>query len=70
MPANCLDRAASAMFVTTGRDRGRGSSDEEAEEFRSIIYNYLEEKNIQLDPDAPNFSGILSSVDKYDKIKD
>lgn len=45
-------------------------SDEEAEEFRSIIYSYLEEKNIQLDPDAPNFSGTLSSVDKYDKIKD
>lgn len=45
-------------------------SDEEAEEFRSIIYNYLGEKNIQLDPEAPDFSGILSSVDKYDKVKD
>ena len=45
-------------------------SDEEAEEFRTIIYSYLEAKNIQLDPDAPDFSGILSSVDKYSKMKD
>lgn len=45
-------------------------SDEEAEEFRSKIYKYLETKNAQLDPDAADFSGILSSVDKYTKLKD
>jgi hypothetical protein len=41
-------------------------SDEEAEHFRTKIYNYLEAQNIKLDPDAPDFSGILCSVDKYD----
>jgi hypothetical protein len=44
-------------------------SDEEAEEFRTIIYNYLEAKGIQLDPDAPDFSGILFSVDKFSELK-
>jgi hypothetical protein len=43
---------------------------EEADEFRTIIYNYLEAKGIQLDPDAPDFSGILASVDKFSKVKD
>ena len=45
-------------------------SDEEAEEFRTIIYSYLEAKNIQLDPEAQDFSEILSSVDKYSEMKD
>jgi len=44
-------------------------SDEEAEYFRTKIYNYLEAQNIELDPDAPDSSGILCSVDKYDKLK-
>lgn len=45
-------------------------SHEEAEEFRAIIYSYLKAKNIQLDPDAPDFSGILSSIDTYSRLKD
>jgi hypothetical protein len=45
-------------------------SDEEADEFRTIIYNYLEAKSIELDPDAPDFSGILARVDKFSKVKD
>jgi len=45
-------------------------SDEEAEEFRTTIYSYLKAKNIQLDPEAQDFSEILSSVDKYSEMKD